>query len=261
MIKTDCVDNYWLNEQLGKGGESAAFIQKTLKDILVDKGGKFFLFVDSLENLREIDFELSNLISVDMVAGIVCPAVVLEKLLFEMFIVPTNRPCDNLLCMPFYLKDLIVSTVKDILIIKQRYLEIITFHELVYEIAKNNEVQNHLVPEDQMSWLLSAKKTNLPIFTVDLKDTAIANIMTTLMVRGDLGNMPVIFDPPDEGLEMVKYLRSCAEVIDGPSICLNYLEDNLLFERINSHLKFPFVDLDPSQFYAFCRILQNLLTA
>ena len=190
----------------------------------LEKGGKMFLAMAGALSTGEIGISLAEMIRKDKIHGISCTGANLEEDIFNLIAHKSYKR------IPHYrhltpeeeleLKNSHLNRVTDVCIPEEetfrklegklhqawkkaeeqqeRYFP----YEFIYQLIRNNELQEYYEIDPKNSWVVAACEKNLPIFTPGWEDSTLANILVAETRLGHFKDFKFVKD----GLEQMNYL-------------------------------------------------------
>lgn len=196
---------------------------------LLDRQGKMFLTLAGAMSTAEIGISLAEMIRQDKVHAICCTGANLEEDIFNLVAhhhyerIPhyryltkedeldllkrgMNRVTDT--CIP---EDTAIRRIeKEMLRIwqqadqsEQRYFP----YELIYQLLDSSSLAQSYEIDPKDSWVLAAKKKNLPIWTPGWEDSTLGNIFVSHVLAGEISQYGIVKSGPEQMASLVQWYK------------------------------------------------------
>ncbi len=188
------------------------------------KGGKMFLTMAGALSTGEIGISLAEMIRKDKIHAVSCTGANLEEDIFNLIAHKSYKK------IPHYrhltpeeeleLKNSHFNRVTDVCIPEEETFrklegklhqvwkkaeekqETYFPYEFIYQLIRNNELQEYYEIDPKDSWVVAACKKNLPIFTPGWEDSTTANVLVAAARSGHFKDFKFV----KGGLEQMNYL-------------------------------------------------------
>lgn len=205
----------------------------------IQAGGKMFVTLAGAMSTARLGRILSRAIDAGLVHGISCTGANLEEDAFALLAASEYEPIDNWralsaeddaalyargmnrvtdTCIPEtvmrHMERQLIERWKATAAKGETYMP----SEHILAVLDDPTVQEHFqIAED--SWLLAAKRKNIPIFTPGWEDSTTGNMFAAAVYRGDLPNHQAVATGTEQMVRLMRwYQENCRPTPEAPSI-------------------------------------------
>lgn len=198
----------------------------------IEQGGKMMVSLAGAMSTAELGISLAEMIRQDKVHAISCTAANLEEDIFNLFahkdykVIPNwralsaedevkllkegfNRVTDT--CIPETVMMHMQERLTKYWVEQGEKGEGKFPYEYFYQLLDESDLEQHYQTSPENSWVLAAKKKNLPIFSPGSEDSTLGNMFAARVIDGTVKSHSALRSGTEQMAKLVDWYRSTSE--------------------------------------------------